>query len=694
MQRPRFCVSTLLCATIPFVAVAQGKTRGQPVSVSANIEGMAQLQPNSVMQLALSRALGPDEGELALVVDGVDVTALAERSPTRIVYRPAAMPLAEGSADIVVYRRAGGRWTELKRFTKTVISGAALTRVSFTRSATLGNKGQLAEGRSEGIPDPDRRAFQDFVLNAGFQSTHGNDRWALETQSSYVGASRQEEALRFGVRGDQAPKMDLANYLVTLRGPGTALSVGHVSFGTHRHVASGFASRGGNLVLARGGTTLTAGALNGSSEVGWDNLVGFNRPTHRVFGASLGQELLPKRPGAVRLEITMLDGAILPQTSFTQGAVIDAEESDGGGLQLIAATPNQRLRFAGGFARSRFNNPQRDPQLLGDTLFTETRAVTRGARFVELNGALLQNTRLPLAGLTSVTVGWRHERVDPLYRSVAAPTAADRDQHTADAAISLGAITTQVSQSWNRDNLDRVPSVLTTTGRTTTANVAIPLNTMGGTPKPWAPLLIVSLNRTHQLADGLPTNGAFRPQDLPDQVTVVGDASAQWQTGRWRLTLRTNRSDQDNRQELRERADFVAAAHTVGLGLTLGSKADVGVDVSQERAESKERDETTRGERLTLNASLRPLTHTQLLVAVSALRSRPAQGAASYNGDQRLELSQGINVWKDGSGTPRGQLFLRYGRTTSLVPDFTLGGVSRVGRRQWTLASGLNLRVL
>jgi len=682
----------LLIAAASISAAGQGVPRGTPpLVVTTSIDGSAPLATNAIVEFVLNRPLASDEGELALIVAGMDVTALAELTPTRMIYRPGAVPLPEGRTDIVVYRRAEGRWTELRRITTRVVQAAA--RVSFTKSATLGNKGQLAEGRSAGIPDPERRAFQDFIFNAGVQSTHGNERWAIETQSNYVGVSRQEEALRFGVRGQEAPKLDLANYLVTLRAPNTSLSLGHVSFGTHRHIANGFASRGGSMTVSRGGTTLTAGALNGSSEVGWSNLLGFDRPTHRILGASLGQELLPKRPGAVRVELTLMDGAILPQTGFTQGAVVDAEESDGGGVQLSAATPNQRLRLSGGFSRSRFNNPQRDQQLLGDSTIRETRAATRGARFVELTGALLQNLRLPGAGLTSVTLGWRHERVDPLYRSVAAPTAADRDQHTADAAISLGAITTQLSQSWTRDNLGRVPSVLTTTGRTLTANIAVPLTTMGGTTKSWAPVVIVALNRTHQLGDGLPTNGAFRPQDLPDQVSLNGDLSAQWQMQRWRLTLRTNRSDQDNRQELRERADFVAAVHTLSVGMTLGNAADVGLDVAQEHATAKERDETTRGERLTLNATLRPTTTMQLLLALSALRSRPPQGRASYNGDQRAELTQGITGWKDASGTPRGQLFLRYGRTTALVPDFTLGGLARIGRRQWSLASGVNLRV-
>jgi len=48
------------------------------------------------------------------------------------------------------------------------------------------------------------------------------------------------------------------------------------------------------------------------------------------------------------------------------------------------------------------------------------------------------------------------------------------------------------------------------------------------------------------------------------------------------------------------------------------------------------------------------------------------------------------------SGDQRGQAFLRYARTTSLLPDPALAGVNpfvRALRQRWSLASGLNMRL-
>jgi hypothetical protein len=255
---------------------------------------------------------------------------------------------------------------------------------------------------------------------------------------------------------------------------------------------------------------------------------------------------------------------------------------------------------------------------------------------------------------------------------------------------------TQVSHSWSRDNLAAVPSLLTTGSRAGSASMAVPLTTMVGPtrhPALW-PMLSVMVNRMHQFADEVPTNGGFRLQDLPNQVSLNIDVSAQWQAGRLRAALRSNRSTQDNRQEARELADFTATVQAVSIGWSLGSAGDVGIDLARESQTAKERDETTRVKRLTLNASMRPRPATSLTAGLSVLHSRPTGATASLNTDQRIELSQGVSLWRDGGGAPRGQFFLRYGRITSLTPDFAaLASGARVGSRQWTIASGLNFRV-
>ena len=231
-------------------------------------------------------------------------------------------------------------------------SGATPSRLSADESATVGNKGQIAEGRSPSVPVPDRRTFQDFVLNAGLKSSQQQGDWALTTQSNYVGVTRRQEALRFGARGDKAPMLDLSDYSIGARSSSVALNLGQVSFGNSRHLANNFTTPGSMLSITSGATTVSLGALSGSSQVGWDDLTGLERPTDRVFGAAIGRELLAAHPGALRLDVNLLDGSKQPRPAFTQSAVVDAEQSDGGSVQLSAALPNQRMRLTGGYTRA------------------------------------------------------------------------------------------------------------------------------------------------------------------------------------------------------------------------------------------------------------------------------------------------------------------------------------------------------
>lgn len=701
-QLLRLSVAPLLLIVegLPCVAQSAGEMRSSSAELRAvaNVDQAGPIAADATIALSLNRPLAADEGELGLIVAGVDVTAVSERNASRIAYRPTVISLPAGETEVVLFRRAGGSWSEIKRFTLKVFQAASASPSVAEKSATVGNKGQIAEGRTTSVPVPDRRTFQDFVLNAGLRSSQALDGWSFTTQSNYVGVTRRQEALRFAVRGDRAPMLDLSDYAIGIRSSSVAMNLGHVTFGNSRHLANNFAARGSTLTFTQGATTVSVGAQAGSAQVGWSDPIGLERPTDRVFGASIGQELLAAHPGALRVDLNLLNGSKLPQSAFTQSAIVDAERSEGGSMQLSAALPNQRLRLVGGLTRSRFDNPARDAQLLGSVVTRRPVPVTRNARFVEASAVVLQNASVPLAGPANLTIGFRDEHVDPLFRSVAAQTVADREQDAADATISLGAITAQISQGWTRDNLDRVPSILTTLGTISTATIALPIAQVIGVHShaTLLPVFTVALNRTHQFVDGVPVNGAFRPTDLPDQVSSIGDIAAQWQIGQMRLSLRANQANQDNRQDTRQNADFDSGVRAISIGAPFGTKGDVSIDAGDEFQTARERDETTRVRRFTVNGAFHPRATTNLLAALSLLRNRPPTGAATFNTEQHLELAQGISLWPEGTGAQRGQIFLRYARTGSLLPDVSVLGLTNpafVHRAQWTIATGLNLRL-
>jgi hypothetical protein len=265
-----------------------------------------------------------------------------------------------------------------------------------------------------------------------------------------VGVSYRNEALRFAQKGEAAPRVDLADYLLGVKNTHVALGLGHSAWGAHRQLVSGFASRGVTSLLKMGRVAdLSLAALNGSSIVGIDNPLGLADSDHRVLAATLGVEVISTRPGALRLSASLLDGSVLPIAGVNQGAVQDAEQSRGLGLQIVATDPAARLQFDSGVARSRFDNPAAPPLAPGPAPIA-VQETTRDARYLDASYAVVRGASIGSATQMNLTVGFHHSRVDPLYRSVALPIAADVEQNSADLTASAGPATSQMSLQRSR----------------------------------------------------------------------------------------------------------------------------------------------------------------------------------------------------------------------------------------------------
>jgi hypothetical protein len=611
------------------------------------------------------------------------------------------MRLPRGDYDVVLYLVGDRAWTEIARAPIKVLAPGGFTAASADPSAALNMKGQLAEGHSGEAPEPERPTYQDFTLTGGLQSVHVRGGWTLRTQSNYLGVSRREEALRYALRQDEAPRLDLSDYVVQLERGGTALGLGHVSTGSNRHLMNGFASRGVSATVRGGVANLAVAAVNGSSVVGWNNVAGLDNGNHRVYSATLGLELQPRRPGALHLDATLLDGSLLPQTSFTQGAVVDAERSRGGGVQLSASTPGQRLRAAAGYSRSRFDNPNRDAQLDVGLGLVPVQRETRGAQYAELNATLLQDAKLGRLFGTTLNAAYRYERVDPLFRSVAAFVQADRLQHGVDVGGNFGAVSVQLTHSRGNDNLDELASILTTHTRTSTAMASAPLAGLFRVRRhvEWWPLLTYGQSHNRQFGSGVPANSDFSASHVPDQVNVVHDAAIAWQLSKWRLQYRFNQSNQDNRQTGRERADLTGTVSTLSFGLTPHSDIDVSVDASDERQSNRELDQSTHARRVGATLAWRATRLTTLTAfgSTSVSSDEPSTNDAD-DAEMRFELTRGFDLWRNpGGGGTRGQLFLRYGMQSSSLRRFSIQSPSSVPlgtvSDTWTLSSGASLRL-
>jgi len=322
----------------------------------------------------------------------------------------------------------------------------------------------------------------------------------------------------------------------------------------------------------------------------------------------------------------------------------------------------------------------------------------RGASYVEVNAGLLQNASV--SGLFSTTLNavYRHERVDPMYRSVTAQTQSDRLQDSYELAGNVGAIGLQLAHSRYHDNLDDVVSILRTLNRMSTAQASLPIATLMGARRGASlfPLINYGVNRVHQFGAGIPVNSEFSASHVPDQVSNLHNGTAAWQLGRWKLQYRYNQTLQDNRQTGRERADFYGVSNTISIDVAARSNLDAGYEASTEHQTNRESAQTNRVRRAGGSITWRPTPLTTItgFASINVTRDDPLTTDVS-NRDLRIELTRGFNLWRNPTvGGSRGQLFVRYANTSGINWAFPGGSAFTVtDRAGWTINSGVSLRL-
>ena len=332
---------------------------------------------------------------------------------------------------------------------------------------------------------------------------------------SLLGVSYRQEAIRFAEKRDDAAKIDLSSYLVEARISHTTLSLGHISHGRERHLLNGFASRGisASVVLASF-ADLSAAVLNATNIVGWDNFTGLDNPNHRIYSGTLGLEILPSTPGAVRIEGSYVQGSQLPLSNFNQGQITDAEKSEGGAVRLLLADPGRGIRLDAGLAKTRFTNPQ--VPFAADAIgIVPTQPTTRQARYADLSWDVLRNEMLFNVLPARLNLGFRHERVEPLYRAVGASVRSDILQNTYEAHTGIGPLQMDATHLRSEDNLADLPSALKTKTSQTGFNAIFSPLVLPGVLPSWIPMLSYGLNTTHQFGVSTPTNSDFTPDSRP-----------------------------------------------------------------------------------------------------------------------------------------------------------------------------------
>jgi hypothetical protein len=329
---------------------------------------------------------------------------------------------------------------------------------------------------------------------------------------------------------------------------------------------------------------------------------------------------------------------------------------------------------------------------------------TRSAYYLDTSYALLQNRKLSEKTTANLRLNYRLESVDPLFRSVAATTQADRFQHELEITGAVGEITATVSHQQFHDNLADIPSLLTTLSRRYVVVVSVPLASLApvgtdGTDgangrnhlSHWLPRLGYNMSRIHQFGRALPLNSGFNdPSQIPDQISENHDFSSEWQFQKWRVTYRFNRSFQDNRQQGRVLADLLNQIHGVILGLTPHTAFDLNFDLNVESAKSFETARVDRTLRAGLNANWRMTPRMTINVTASNTLAGDLDRRITRSRNTELDLQWSYQFTRGEAGWRKvqGQFFIRYADRYARTRDLMFG-LDNLTRLK-TLNGGIN----
>ena len=383
------------------------------------------------------------------------------------------------------------------------------------------------------------------------------------------------------------------------------------------------------------------------------------------MSGTLGAEVFPKRPGGLRFEAAMLNGWLQPVSSFTQASVNDADRSHGWALRVVGGDPGQRFRIDSGFTRSRFESPD-DPLLNQGNTVVQLAPPARNARYLDASYNFLKDFSLTEQRKLNLSLTWRHELVEPLFRSLGASTQADKAQNQFELGGNIGEVSVQFAYLMFNDNLFDVPSILKSLTRAENLNVGAPLSTLlgdGARPSPWLPRISYSLNRSHQFAAFIPTGGGFEqdPSAIPNLVGTNQSGTAEWQFQKLRLGWRLNHSLQDNQQPSRQLADLSNLSNGVTIGMAATKSLDFNVDLSRETAYNRETRQTDHNLRLAPTINWRTTKSSALAANLATSLAGNNFGTSDgRNIEFDLQWAYRFAFQKDRFRKVQGQFFIRY----------------------------------
>ncbi|MBX7173070.1 MAG: hypothetical protein K1X72_19020 [Pyrinomonadaceae bacterium] len=693
-----------------YLPTAFAQTSEQTLTATANFKAEEAITPETAIEISLSRALATGE-RVAVIIGETDLTGLFTQTENRLAYDAKLMPLPVGESKVTVYLVTANVWKEIGHFQLAVAVGSSSQKTEaaaessgskpaedqnpktedqpkkvlfgwekfdFLPSFTVSMKSQPFQSNFPVSNQPTERAtFTDFTLSGSAKQEVKQGGFSADANFDFAGSSFKQEALRFGTLGDKAPNIDLSSYLMNFQVGKAKFSYGHTSFGNNRHLVSGFSARGLSVnIPINKYFDVTGGVLNGTSIVGFGNFFGLRKFNHQVQGATLGIEFIPKRQNAMRLEITGFNAYIQALSGVSEGRINDAERSRGFGLRFITSDNSERFKLEAGYALSRFQNPQ-DTELDPNGNAVPLKPVTRSAHYIETSYQILKDLKLSASKNLNLTASFKHEYVEPLYKSLGAGAGADRTTQDYSLDASIGEITFGYGFNHSNDNLRNVPSILKSITRANRFAVALPLTALIGKaekPSQFLPRLGYNIDITHQFGAGIPVNGGFEidPSTIPDLVNTNQSFSSTWQFTKFNFEYRYNRSFADNKQKIVEKNDQIGWTHGFTVGLNPLSTLSFSVGLNLESQNNLELSQINNTKALTFGINWQPFKGATFASNLSNTIAGDRAGT-NDNKNTNFDIQFAYNFTKEKSKFRKVgmQSFIRYADTYARIRDFT-----------------------
>lgn len=464
---PRWIV-TAACALLPAAAATLGEPRDPDVRMTSPSPDRPTADPRPAFRLEVAG----DRKAAVLIVDGTDVTALAQRADGAIEWRPDT-PLDPGPHRVKLVM-TGPEGTSEQEWT--VVVG------DVERGAGSGVHARGGLSITGGVALVDRNLPDRATASGSASLTAGARLGAAE--ASLAGSASFASA---GPGRSVAP----GGFLAKLQRGDDALEFGDVSFTGTPYTAASLARRGLLLTLHPLDATLQAFQLAANPVQGLTAGIHFGDLSDQIVGGGLRARLFRESP--LQVAAVYLEGRTEGPTGYGLGGVGGPTLGRTAGLQLQGTVLGTSVAAEAAYGSY-------DP---------DTRDATEARSDAAASLRLSRN-------VGPVSLQGAYERIGPDFATVGNPgVTGDRQQLGLSAATAYRFATLSANVGWANDNLAKDAA------RPVVSNVTAG-TTFGLAPPGWPSL---TLGWFHAIlgASALPAG-----QEPVDQVTDTATAAATW----------------------------------------------------------------------------------------------------------------------------------------------------------------------